>query len=96
MDLRVFAGANRLEKESDRLSHAVIAAESAADCFKAGESPVLYYDSSWLPTDKGSAEYIVSVESSVNGGIETARISVTDKNEELFALTAKVFSEASS
>ena len=94
MDLRIFAVANRLEKESDRLSHAVIAAESAAECFKAGEEPVLYFDSSWLPTDKRSAEYIVTVDSSERSGIETARFSVTDKNEEIFTLTAKAFSEA--
>ncbi len=94
MDLRIFVAANRLEKESDRLSHAIIAAESAAECFKAGESPALYYDCSWLPTDKESAEYIVTVDASTNGGIETARFAVTDKNEELFALTAKALSEA--
>ena len=95
LDLRVFAEANSLEKESDRQSHAVIAAENAAECFKAGEAPALYYDGNWFPTDKGNAEYIVTVEKSSSAGIETARFSVMDKNDELFALTAKAFKEAS-
>ena len=95
LDLRVFAAANRLEKDSERLSHAVIAAESAAECFKAGEAPTLYYDGNWLPTDKESAEFIVTIESSSNNGISSARIAVTDKNGELFTLTAGAFKEDS-
>lgn len=94
LDLRVFAEAHRLEKESDRLGHAFIVAESAAECFKAGEAPSLYYDGDWLPTDKVAAEYIVTVETSSKDGIEKARVSVTDKSGELFALTAKAYREA--
>ena len=94
LDLRIFAEANRLGKESDRLSHAVIAAENAAECFKSGEVPALYYDNSWLPTDKVSAEYIITIEKFFDDGIETARFSVRDKNDELFALNANAFNEA--
>ncbi|MFB0921097.1 MAG: hypothetical protein QMB62_09475 [Oscillospiraceae bacterium] len=94
MDLRIFAAARRLENESDRLSHAVIAAQNAAEFYKAGEDPDLYYGGDWLPTDKESAEYIVTVETSVDDEIETASISVSDINGELFALTAKASTEA--
>ena len=94
LNLRIFAEAHRLETESEKLDHAVIAAESAAECFKAGEAPALYYDSDWLPTDKGSAEYIVTVDIASEDEIESARISVADKNVELFSLTAKVSREA--
>lgn len=94
VDLRVFAAAQRLEQESGKLGHAIIAAESAAECFKAGETPSLYYDSDWLPTDKGTAEYIVTVETSSDDRIESARIAVKDNSGELFALTAKAFKEA--
>ncbi len=95
LDLRIFAEAHRLETESEKLDHAVIAAESAAECFKAGEVPDLYYDIDWLPTDNVNAEYIVTVDIASEDEIESARISVADKGGELFSLTAKVSKEAS-
>jgi len=71
------------------MSHAAIAAQNAAECFKAGERPVFYYDGDWLPSDNENAEYIVILDIFVESGIESASISVTDKSGELFALTAK-------
>ncbi len=89
LDLQVFAAAQKLRTESDRLAHAVIAAESTAECFKAGITPALYYDESWLPADEADAVYTVIVEESSENGIRSARIAVTDKDGEIFALTAK-------
>ena len=89
LDLRIFAAAKNLEAESDRLSHAVIAAGNAAECFKAGLEPDLYYDEAWLPVDKANAMYVVSIEGSSHGDVRAAKISVSDKTGEIFALMAK-------
>ncbi len=94
LDLQIFAETHRLEAQSKKLDHAVIVAESVAECFKAGEAADLYYDIDWLPTDNVSADYIVTVDISSEDEIESARISVTDKSGELFSLMANVPKEA--
>ncbi|MDF2839062.1 MAG: hypothetical protein K0S60_765, partial [Evtepia sp.] len=37
--LRIFISAQRISEESSELSHAIIAAQNAAECFKADEAP---------------------------------------------------------
>lgn len=97
VNLRIFASAHKILEESDRLSHAVIAAENAAECFKAGLEPNLFYDEGWLPTEEKSAEYVLTLEEATQNGVSTAEITVTDKNDgKLFTLTVKAPTEVSS
>jgi len=97
MNLRIFASAHKISEESDRLFHAVIVAESAAECFKAGLEPNLFYDEGWLPTGKKGSEYVLTLEEATQNGVSTAEITVTDKNDiKLFALTVEAPTEVSS
>lgn len=90
VNLRIFATAHKISEDSVRLSHAIVAAENAAECFKAGLEPALFYDEGWLPTEESLAEYVVTLEQFSKNGVSTAEITVTDKNDgELFSLTAK-------
>lgn len=94
VNLRIFASAHKISEDSDRLSHAIIAAENAAECFKAGLDPILSYDASWLPTAENRAEYVLTLEKSSKNDVSTAEIAVTDKNDgEIFNLTVKAPTE---
>lgn len=94
VNLRIFASAHKISKDSDRLSHAIVAAENAAECFKAGLEPTLFYDESWLPTEENRVEYVLALEESYQNDVSTAEITVTDKNDgEIFNLKVKVPTE---
>ena len=94
VNLRIFASAHMLSEDSERLSHAIFAAENAAECFKAGLEPALFYYESWLPTGENSAEFVLTLEQFPQNGVSTAKITVTDINEgELFSLIAKAPTE---
>ncbi len=96
VNLQLFSSAHKLSEESDCLSHAIIAAENAAECFKAGLEPALFYDEDWLPTGENCAEYVLTLEDTAKNGVNTAEIAVTDKNGgELFTLTVKAPTEVS-
>lgn len=94
VNLRIFSSAHNISADSDRLSHAIIAAENTAECLKAGLEPALFYDKCWLPTDENIAEYVLTLEQSSQSGVSTAEITVNDKNDgELFSLTVKAPTE---
>lgn len=94
VNLRIFASAHKISEDSDRLSHAIVAAENAAECFKAGLEPALSYDEGWLPTQENLAEYVLTLEQFSQSGVSTAEITVTDKTDgELFSLTVKAPTE---
>lgn len=94
VNLRIFASAHKISEDSDRLSHAIIVAENAAECFKAGLEPTLSYDEGWLPTLENRAEYVLTLEESSQNDVNTAEITVTDKNGgEIFNLTVKAPTE---
>lgn len=92
--LRIFLVAGRLSAEDEARSRAAAAAQNAAECFKAGVEPTLYYDENWEPSDKNEAIYILTLDFSQSGGVSTAEIAVHGaEGELLFSLTAKRLEE---
>lgn len=92
--LRFFAASHQILKQSEMLSHAIIAAENAAECFKAGTEPEKYYSSEWEPTEKRSAYYCLKIDDLSQSTVKTENIRVTDKDgSEIFSLTVDALSE---
>jgi hypothetical protein len=92
--LRIFLAAGRLSAEDEVRSHAAAAAQNAAECFKAGVEPTLYYDEKWEPAEKNGAVYILTLDFSQSGGVGSAEITVHGTaGEALFSLTAKRLEE---
>ena len=92
--LRIFVAAGRLSAEDELRSRAAAAAQNAAECFKAGVEPTLYYNEKWEPTDKTSANYILTLDYSQSGAVGSAEITVHGTaGEALFSLTAKRLEE---
>lgn len=92
--LHIVFSARQLSEKNNNLSHAIIAAENAAECFKAGAEPTLFYNEDWNPSDESSAAYKLSLDISSNEGVSTAYITVNDKNGgEVFSLTVKTLEE---
>ena len=91
ISLRIFMSAHELSLESSAVSQAILTAEHAAEYFKAGLSPDLYYDADWSPTGADSAVYGLRLSEGLEGRVRTAEISVLalDTETALFSLTVK-------
>lgn len=88
--LRVFFAARTMAAESSARNHAVTAAENAAECFKAGEEPVLFYGPDWAPADRTDAAFSLTMETAQGHGVKTALITVSETGGGvLFALNVK-------
>lgn len=88
--VRLFFSAKQRSDRSADESRAVLAAENAAECFKSGEEPVLYYNEKWQPASKTGAVYKLSLEPSSADGVAAETITVLNaKGESLFTLTVK-------
>lgn len=88
--VRLFFGAKQRADQSTNEARAVIAAENAAECFKAGKEPTLYYDEKWHPANSAGAAYRLTLEPSSANGVAAEEITVLDaKGKALFTLTAK-------
>ena len=93
--LRIFLSANQISKKNNELSHAIIAAQNAAECFKADAMPTLYYDESWEPSDEGRAVYRLTLAEVARGDIDSAEIAVLDNNgSEIFTLLVNKLEDA--
>lgn len=91
ISLRIFMSAHALSLESSAVSQAILTAEHAAESFKSGLAPDLYYDADWVPTQAGSAVYGLRIEEGTKGRVHTAEISILalDTETALFSLTVK-------
>lgn len=88
--VRLFFGAKQRADQSASEVRAVIAAENAAECFKAGEEPTLYYDEKWHPASSAGAAYKLVLASSSANGVAEEEITVLDaEGKILFTLTTK-------
>ena len=95
--LRIFLSAHQLYVQSNNLSHAIVAAENAAECFKSGADPILFYDKDWNPTAEKDASYKLTLNVMSQEDINTANIIVKSKDgAEEFSLTVKKLKEMSS
>lgn len=92
--MRIFLSARQSSDQNTELNHAIIVAENAAECFKAGIDPVLYFDDNWNPIGENDATYRLDVTISYEDRKKTADITVIDKEgEEVFSLKAKALEE---
>lgn len=91
ISLRIFVSAREISLESSAVSQAILTAQHAAEYFKAGLEPDLYYDADWTPAHPEDAIYGLRMSTSSEGRVRTAEISVfaLDTETELFSLTAK-------
>lgn len=88
--VRLFLSARTIAARSADVSSAVIAAQNAAECFKAGAAPELYYDELWRPAEQAGAAFRLSLAESASGGVATEQISVHNAaGETLYSLTVK-------
>lgn len=88
--VRLFFGAKQRADQSANETRAVIAAENAAECFKAGKVPALYYDENWRPAGPAGTAYRLVLNRSSANGVVTEEITVlTAEGAALFTLTAK-------
>ena len=94
--LRLFLSAQQTSLQSNNRSHAIIAAESAAECVKAGSEPAIYYDADWSASDQAEAAYSLTLATASEAGVDTTEITVMDKSgAEIFSLTVKTLREVS-
>ena len=92
--LNITFSARQTSLDSNNLSHAVVAAENAAECFKAGVEPPLYFDENWQPTQETAPAFTISTALGTQSGVVTAEISVLDRSGAvLYRLTAKKLGE---
>lgn len=91
ISLRIFMSAREISLESSARAQAILTAQHAAEYFKAGQAPGLYYDADWAPAKAEDAVYILRLSETLEGRVRTAEISVLapDTGTELFSLTAK-------
>ena len=91
ISLRIFMSAHTLSRESSTVSQAILTAEHAAEYFKAGLAPDLYYDANWAPARAEDAVYGLRLSESLEGRVRTAELTVLalDTETELFSLTVK-------
>lgn len=86
--LRIIISAHQTSEKNVRLTNAIIAVENAAECFKAGKDPIIFYDGDWNPAEESEAAYIVEHDFSSQDGFSTVKIKVRDeKGGEIFSLT---------
>ena len=88
--VRLFLSARTMQARSADVSSAVAAAQNAAESFKAGTAPALYYDEQWRPAQQAGAAFVLTCADSTTGGVVTERIAVkTAAGEALYSLTVK-------
>ena len=88
--VRLFLSAHSNAARSVDVSRAVVAAENAAECFKSGAEPTLYYDDEWRAAKQADAAFHVTRDDDAAGGVVTETIAVeTAKGETLYTLTVK-------
>jgi Tfp pilus assembly protein FimT len=88
--VRLFLSAHETAQTSADESHAVLAAQDAAECFKSGAQPQLYYDDAWRPAQEAGAAFCLQLETGASAGVETETITVSKAGGgALYALTVK-------
>ena len=88
--VRFFFAAQTKAANSADVSSAVIAAQNAAECFKAGTAPELFYDEEWRPTKQAGAAFYLTLADSTASGVVTEKIDVQRAaGETLYSLTVK-------
>lgn len=88
--VRLFFSARETARASANESRAILAAQNAAECFKSGAQPRLYYDDAWRPTREAGAAFRLQLETSAANGVETETITVSEAGGgTLYALTVK-------
>ena len=88
--VKLFLSAHTTAQNSADVSSAVIAAQNAAECFKAGTDPALYYDDEWRPTKQAGAAFVLMRSDSSTGGVVTEKIDVLRASGgALYTLTVK-------
>lgn len=88
--LRIFLSAHKISEESAELSHAIITAQNAAETFKAGKNPPLFYTKNWEPAKESDAAYQLDFIISSENQVKTAIIQVETQNgDKIFSLTVK-------
>lgn len=93
--LRLFISAQQISLQSNNLSHAIMTAENAAECVKAGTEPAVFYNADWVPSEKKESAYKLTLETVPEEGVNTTIITVKDKaGTEMFSLTVKTLREA--
>lgn len=93
--LRLFMSSQRTALQSNNLSHAIMAAENAAECVKAKIEPTVFYNEEWAPSEKDESEYRLTLENVSEDGVITTIITVQDRFDvEMFSLTVKTLMEA--
>ena len=96
MCMRIFLSTQQISNQNSQLYHAIIAAQNAAECFKADRPPILYYTEAWAPADETSAAYQVDIAVSVKNGIKKADIRVTARDgNKIFSLKADALEDPS-
>jgi len=88
VSMRIFAFARARADDSRDLSGAVLAAESAAEEWKAGGGtlPTVYYDKSWQPCAAEKASFTLTM---TEGDDHTARFEIAGGGRTVYALTAR-------
>lgn len=95
--MHIVFSARQISEENNNLSHAIIAAENAAECFKVGAEPTLFYNEDWNPSEESASAYELTLNISSKEGVSTANITVKDENGgEVFCLTVKTLEEMNS
>jgi len=93
--LRLFISAQQISLQSNNLSRAIMAAENAAECVKAGTEPAVFYNEDWVPSEQNESAYRLTLETVPEEGVSTTIITVKDKADtEIFSLTVKTLQEA--
>ena len=93
--LSIYVSAYRISERNSLLLNAVTAAQDAAECYKADCEPILFFDENWNPADRTAATYTLSLDSTIEGDVGSAEISVKDKtNDVIFSLNVKDLKEA--
>ena len=93
--LSIYVSAYRISERNSLLLNAVTAAQDAAECYKADCEPILFFDENWNPADRTAATYTLSLDSTIEGDVGSAEISVKGKtNDVIFSLNVKDLKEA--
>lgn len=88
--VRLFFTAHETAKNSADVGSAVIAAQNAAECFKAGTDAELFFDDEWRPTKSSGAAFHLRLSDSADHGVVTEKIDVCSASgETLYTLTVK-------
>lgn len=95
--LSLLAHAHGLSEESETLDRAVVAAENAAERFKAADGSMgaesIYYDAGWNETAEDAAYLLELTPEDMGNNLHAAQITVyaAEDRRELYALTVRRF-----